>query len=320
MTRKLFGAALAVALAGGVYLSAAAPAQASNMGFKLEREFAPVNGFANLFYVSFPLFNGLGDVADTSHPTGSKCVGDTGGPAAGDTVINADDAICDLWTDRQGQLTFARYDIATCSFLTRSAIFNPAFGVTFTGTWTDPIPRDEAFQVQQTFPGSGVQNAAVIVGSHDPSYTGRLLAPNAACRADLQLALINLPYHTMYQNAIEVLCGLKGVDWLDADGDGVPEWIDIDGDTTPDPCPNGIYDQGHPIAVQWFDNVDDNSGPGGGDTDNQTIVCSIRPSAFPGQPPIFPDGTGCYDLIPGEGYIVQMNQAHAGTTFLSPHF
>lgn len=318
MTRKLFGAALAMALAGGVYLSAAPTAQASNMGFKLEREFAPVQGFRNIFYVSFPLFNGLGDVGSATGTVG--CVGDAG--VTPDGVISAIDALCDLWTDSSGQFTLARYDITRCSFQTCSGVRSP-FGVSYpncdaaTG-WADPLPRDESFQVQQTWPGSAVSNSAVIVGSHDPSFTGRTLQPNASCRPDLQLALINLPYHTMYQNALEVLCGLKTVDWTDTDGDGTPEWIDVDGDTTPDPCPNGIWDGANPIAVLWPDNVDDDSGPAGTDTDNLTIVCSVR-AGFGGAP-LFPDGTACYDLIPGEGYVVQMNIAHTGTIFRSPHF
>lgn len=325
MTRKLFGAALAMVLAGGVYLSAAPSAQASNMGFKLEREFAPVDGFRNVFYVSFPLFNGLGDVGSAVPNTGANppfetgCVGIDAG-VVGDGVITAIDALCDLWTDRQGAFTLSRYDIGTCSFVTCTGAASP-FGVSYpncdTDAWGTPLPRDEGLKVEQTWPGSAVANSAVIVGSHDPSFAGRTLAANGGCRPDLQLAIINLPYHTMYQNAIEVLCGLKGVDWTDADGDGTPEWIDIDGDTTPDPCPNGIWDNVNPIAVLWPDNVDDNSGPAGTDTDNTTLVCSVR-LAF--GVPNFPDGDACYDLIPGEGYLVQMNIAHAGSTFRSPHF
>jgi len=318
MTRKLFGAALAMALAGGVYL-AGAPAQASNMGFKLEREFAPVNGFKNEFFVSFPLFNGLGDVANTTDPAGNKCVGDTGGPAAGDGVINGDDVICDLWTSRQGTFTVARYDISSCSFQVRFATIDPFTGNPgFSGTWVDPLPRDEAFRVSVQFVPS-VTNSAVIVGSHDPSYTGRSLRPNASCQAFRQGAFLNLPYHTMYKNAVEILCGLEGTDWMRDPGTGNLVWLtDNNGDTTPDPCPNGIY-AGKTITVSWFDNVDDNSGPAGIDTDNQNIACAVQPDPFGGGV-LFPFGTDCYDLIPGEGYVVLMSNDHPGSTFLSPHF
>src|SRR2546426_9138008 len=111
MLRKLTVAALALAVAGGVYL-AGAPAHASNMGFKLERNFrverdpATNRAFTNIYFLSFPLFNGLDpDLANTAAiGTGGvtqPCVGDTGGPAAGDGILNADDAICDFFAARR---------------------------------------------------------------------------------------------------------------------------------------------------------------------------------------------------------------------------
>ena len=61
MSRKLNAAALALTLAGGVYLSAES-AHASNMGFKLERSFAvvrevpsdPTSKFQNIYMVASP--------------------------------------------------------------------------------------------------------------------------------------------------------------------------------------------------------------------------------------------------------------------------
>lgn len=314
MTRKWIGMMLAVAVAGGVYFTAQ-PAGASNMGFKLEREFRPVQGFNNFFYVSFPLFNGLDpDRANTAAAEGNKCVGDPMGPAAGDGILNADDAICDLWTSRTGTFIFSRYNIDTCELEVRVAQ-GGALGVFFSNTFTQALPIDEAFQIQAPHPGSDVANDAVIVGSHDPMYTGRPLNPNAACRPDLQLQLINLPYHTMYQNALEVLCGHEGSEWeYRADGKpgpvGDPESAVI--------CPGGIWDGAHFIRVSWFDNVQDAGGPiPGVNTDNQTLTCEVRPGLGS---PEFPGLANCFDLIPGEGYIVQMDVAHNTTTFLSPFF
>jgi len=319
MTRKLFGAALALALAGGVYL-AAAPAQASNMGFKLEREFQPVDTFANFFYVSFPLFNGLDpNLANTAATESNKCVGGPGGPATGDDILTADDAICDLWTDPLSKFEIARYDLATCSFEVRFAQPDAFTGnPTFSGTWTAPLPRDEGFRVTVEYT-AGVTNAAVIVGSHDPSYAGRTLQPNAGCQSFRQLVYLNLPYHTMYKNAIEILCGLEGVDWTRASASDPPTWIDVDGDTTVDPCPNGIFDGTNVITVSWFDNIDDGTGPAGRDTDNQALPCRVGLDPFTGAIS-FPFGHECYNLIPGEAYYVQMSDAHVATTFLSPHF
>src|SRR6185369_11069347 len=88
MTKRMWSAALALSLAGGVYLAASA-ARASNMGFKLERDFdfkrtsaAGSLPLQNIYYVSIPFFNGLGDVADgvainpaNGNPYANKCVG-----------------------------------------------------------------------------------------------------------------------------------------------------------------------------------------------------------------------------------------------------
>lgn len=320
MTRKLFGAALALALAGGVYL-AAAPAEASNMGFKLEREFQPVDTFKNEFYVSFPLFNGLDpDLANTAATEPNKCVG-PGGPPTGDGILNADDAICDLWTDPLAKFELARYDLATCSFEVRFAYPDPfTLEPNFDGTWTTPLPRDEGFRVIVEYL-TGVTNSAVIVGSHDPSYTGRTLQPNGTCQSYRQLAYLNVPYHTMYKNALEILCGLEGPtnDWERDGTTGEPIWHDLTGDTVPDQCANGIFDGDATITVSWWDNVNDDSGPTGGDTDNTSINCRVAIDGFTGDV-TFPFGHACYDLVPGESYYVQLDDAHAATTYRSPHF
>ena len=76
MSRRLLSTAAALMLAGGVYLSAGT-AEASNMGFKLERSFSFVTGAQNLYLVSFPLFPGLGDVSDGAgcSDAGESCRG-----------------------------------------------------------------------------------------------------------------------------------------------------------------------------------------------------------------------------------------------------
>src|SRR5438128_2695007 len=104
MSRNVRAAATALALAGGVYLMGAAPAAASNMGFKLERSFDLVrrpNGtpLQNIYWLSRNLFDGLGDVAGAPNPN-NPCVGDPTGPAVGNGIIDSDDMICDMWTAR----------------------------------------------------------------------------------------------------------------------------------------------------------------------------------------------------------------------------
>lgn len=316
MTRKLCATTLALALVGGVYL-AAQPAAASNMGFKLERDFEVIDGFRGLYYVSFPLFNGLGDVATSTVLAGnmSPCVGDVGGPAMGDGIVDGVDAACDLWTSRLGTFNISRYNHAACAFETLT-LNSSLFGIAVSSETLAPLPTDEAFQVNvpAELTSIGAQNQAVIVGSHDPSYAGRTLQDNAACGLDI--ALINVPYHTMYQRSGEILCGLEGVDWILGVPGGRAGPIDPAGDPTsnaePAVCPNGIFDGTTLVNVLTFDNENDGLG-----ADNQFIVSSVEDTGIFGL--AFVNFPG-YDLVPGDGYLVRMTPGHGPSTFLSPHF
>jgi len=318
MSRKLTAATLALTLAGGVYMTAGS-AQASNMGFKLERSFAvvrenpsvPASTFLNIYQVAFSLFNGLGDVADANHtgptPT-SKCIGDPGGPAAGDGVINSYDAVCDLFTDRLlnngNSFNFSRFNRDTCLF--EASFAAKGFpGVTFGGT-PFVLERDAGFwiTVQATSP-TPPQNRAVIVGSHDPSYTGRQIrVPAVPCTP--RVDLIAPPYHSMYKFAYEVFCGLEGLDWVDT----------TPADGNPDTCTRGIFDGAHLIALQTFDNVNDDSTT---TLDNLMNAATVTFSAIP--PPGGNRFAGVnFALTPGDGYQVSISPNHITTTFISPHF
>lgn len=320
MTRKLTAAALALTVMGGVYL-VAAPAQASNMGFKLERSLKVerenpadrLTNFNNLYLVQFPLFSGLGDVGHSTAPETNKCVGDTGGPAAGDGIIDLTDGICDLWTDRNiiGSFAIYYFNRDTCQFISRTAANAPFVGISFGGdlgtvpTMTGPGERDMSYLVSV---GSNLSapplpvNRAVIVGSHDPSFTGRQIrqpTPDCLPRNDY----INVPLHTMYKNAYEILCGLEGVDWVDLDGNG------------PDTCTAGIYDGTRAIQVLTFDNTNDDSII----PDNAWTFASVVFNAFP-PPGRNTFGGVNFPLVPGDGYKVGISAGHVTTTFLSPHF
>jgi hypothetical protein len=310
MSRKLFTAAIALALAGGVYFTGS-PAEASNMGFKLERSFNTIDGFKGLYYVSFPLFNGLGDVADTTMPgpngpNGGVCDTSVRG---GDGIINAHDALCDMWQSRTGNMSMVRFDEEACTFQPETLEYVQFLNtVVSTNTWTDPLIRDEGFQVNVPFSATDgpLDNRAVIVGSHDPSYAGKAVQlPISGCSPNV--SIINLPYHTMYQSSVELLCGLKDVDWFDADSNGEP-----------DTCPNGVFDEfdgaagGALISVVTFDNVNDANG-----TDNTFVNQSVEYVTFLGGN-VF---TGSeYDLTPGDAYVVRLTPNHRPTVFLSPHF
>jgi hypothetical protein len=260
--------------------------------------------------LSFPYFNGLGDVANSGPGSTNKCVGDAGppaGPAAGDGIINADDAICDLWTSRLGSFEFRKYDRDTCSYAPRVGIKAP-LGTTFQGAYTSALERDIGYEVVVTVPtGSTLnpQNRGVIVGSHDPSFTGRPIIAAACTGTAARLDIQNLVFHTMYQVSDELLCGLEGVDWQDVNPPvGSPDTC-LPGT---DPANAGIpYDGLHALTVQWYD-----------DSTHGTLSRTVRPGFGAGSPPTFL-GTN-FPLRPGDAYIFQIDPAHVRTTFLSPHF
>jgi hypothetical protein len=269
-------------LAGGVYLTSGT-AEASNMGFKLERSFSYVTGAQNLYLVSFPLFNGLGDVSD-----GAGC-------AAGDGIINADDALCDLATDKDTSaggalMTMQRYNDGSCVYEGRTILkvgSNFSFIGGFTEELTTPGNREIGYfiNVNKNPADPDLENRAVIVGSHDPSWAGKLVSRTCP------FTVLNLPYHTMYRSANEILCGLEGVDWDDADGDG-----------NPDTCDNGLYDpvSGVSVTAQAFEGS------------------FVGRSAFNAGGVRF-IGTN-FDLTPGDAYIFSMNTGYQDRTFAPPHF
>jgi hypothetical protein len=341
-----------------VYLEAA-PAAASNMGFKLEREFKLEEDdlnrlYQNLYYVSFPLFNGLDpNLANTAASNGNKCVNDPGsalagdeGPTVGDDFLNADDALCDLWTSRDGKMDISHWipndavgapaTGAGCSPEVRTAE-NTSFGVRFTGTFTGhtsalvPIAakdwrtdeyRGVAYQINvgdRRGTASPLHlNRAVIVGSHDPSFAGRAI--ESVCIPAREF--LNVPYHTMYRTADEILCGLgpPSGDWVDVvlNASGNPG-----SDGMPDTCPNGVFDEtaprGYQISIQTFDNVKDGSLPPGGGTipsDNTSMgrIANLNSFGF-----LIFSGPN-FNLIPGEGYRLNIPQSHTSTLWRSPHF
>lgn len=309
MSRKLTATTLALTIAGGVYLTAGS-AHASNMGFKLERSFPVVRenpadnttSFTNLYLLSFPLFNGLGDVADGNHGPPSNCVGDAGGPTMGDGVVNTVDVICDLFTDRAtngNSFAVARFNRDFCLVETQSAS-KGLFGLNFSPV-AYPLDREAGLMITV---GATVvpppQNRAVIVGSHDPSYAGRQVrqpVPDCTPRLDV----INLPYHTMYTRANEILCGLEGLDWVDtAPADG-----------NPDTCDRAIFDGVHAISVGTFDNVNDDAGPGDNSIRYRIVTVILGQVRFQG-----PN----FDLAPGEAYILSINPGQVTKTFITPHF
>jgi len=356
MTRRLWTAALALSIAGGVYL-AGAPAQASNMGFKLERDVdfkRNASGVAlqNIYWVSVPLFSGVGDVANslaidpgTNQPYKNKCVGETGGPTTGDGWESIDDYICDWWTARitspgalAGTFSLTYFNRNDCIPKTRNAVFRlgvPNFsGDLFPADDGDGDPSnntdvwtDIGLQVNLAATGATdtPRNRVIIVGSHDPGFPGHPISatPDCAntggalpcCNARAaQVDLIGVPYHTMFRSAVELLCGLEGTDWTDDGMDQGGKPAGTAGDARPD-----SIDECDTAAWDQTNALavsmwfNDITTNGPKTCSVSKVLGRISWSACP--------NSQNFSLVPGEAYQYNILRTHVGTTtFLSPHF
>lgn len=346
MSRNVRAAATALALAGGVYLAGAAPVEASNMGFKLERSFNLVRRASdnrplqNIYWMSRPFFDGVGDVANTGFAGLNKCVGDADGPPAGEGERNSDDVVCELYTARQdiptaGTFSLSYIDRDTCTKFTRNAQIQLGTRVAFTGV-PFALQPDIGYEVKISVPGAATyspQNRGVIVGSHDPSFPGRSIYAAPTCTTPGQtnccganaprLDLVSLVYHTMWQTSFEILCGLEGVDWVDNTGpggvgpaDGRPDtcWEDDPptgngnyrfdtGETS-----TGVFDGRNNMTVYYFNNTEAVNAP----VNHNVVFSPLAGLSFSGTQ---------FDLVPGDAYLLQISKLHnPPTRFLSPHF
>lgn len=233
-------------------------------------------------------------------------------PGMGDGIINLDDALCDLFTD-VGSITNGNMSIQwikpDCTFEGRVMRRAPIGGISFVGVPTDMIAQREVGWFVQPFVAAGqpnITNRAVIVGSHDPSFAGHTISA-ATCLVDY----INLPYHTQYTKAVEILCGLESVDWVDVTdtaGTGGPDGL-------PDTCTGGIYDPatGARVAVQTNINDPAPVPPLVRGFNGRIVSRNIAGRlSFTGTE---------FNLTPGDAYIVNLVAAYTGTrNWLSPHF
>lgn len=284
------------------------PDPLSNMGFLWQGDFAAVPGFKNIYLVAVPYFHGQEDIANSSRT-------DACDPAGGvDGVVNADDLLCAWWSSREGAMSLSRRDEPGGTWQTRTAFRDDTTRqVVFLGPWTEPLVPAEAFLMQVAGPNGGAaSNRTHIAGSHDPGYSGHVLRlPNSG---EGQESLINLPFHTMYQTADEVLCGLEGLDWIEGP------------DGNPTTCPTGtgaggtggIFDNvsGARMTFMCFDNVPDGNG-----TDNQWVWRTVSKDPITGA--LIFEGAD-FDpwplgVSPPAG-LASYGPPFTTSIFLSPHF
>jgi hypothetical protein len=286
----------------------------SEMAFKLRRYLwtglSPVTGkvHSNVFYLSLPSRLGLPDLADTADA--NPC---TPADGDGDGVVNADDLLCAWWTSGMGTLLLARSDLARCRFESRAILFEDFAlegtpGVVLAGDWTAPLVPGEALMAVPCAPdpeAMRLSNEAIVVGAHDASVAAcaPLELPNCA---GPWLELLNVPYHGVYREADELLCGVKGVDWTPG------PWGD------PDACPNGIFSGAPPrgsgalVSVVTYDTGDD-----GDPSNNQLIGRNVLYDPLFG---VLTFGGRPWTLGPGDAALTMLTAGHTPTQFCPPHW
>lgn len=245
--------------------------------------------------VSLPFFF-QEDAADSS--LDDPCSG-----TMGDGVSDANDLLCSWWTSEQGSMVVSRWDAESQAWQSRFIQRDPVTGeIVLGGDWTEPLVPREAVAVSVSPPPgqASIVNEAIIAGAHDSSAPGQLVAlPPGSTTAQF---LLNVPYHTMYQRMVELLCGLEDVDWNDGDADG---W--------PDTCEGGLFDDvtGSRVEVGGFDPSAPPSSPDG------FVALSVRRDAATGE--LVFEGTDG-DVSVAHAYLARIEAPHSGATFLSPHF
>jgi hypothetical protein len=305
-----------LALALGLFL---APGHAAAQQQHLERDFDVLGRGGTIHWVSLPLVPSIPDAANSNALNANKCVGDANGPLAGDGLLNADDLICLWWTARAnpatgGTFTLSRIKSDECTPIGRTGAIS--LGAVRFGGHVFPIVPGEAYQVLVTTPPASTarpRSHAVIDGSGNAAWSGMVVSYAPTCSSGQttsccgasapRLHLLNLPYESVYVHSDEILCGLEGVDWSDADGDGKPDtcWDDADLDRRWDPgeATTGIFDGRTLVSV------------------------ATMPATAPPQVPTWRhvsftlgrlrfNGTR-FPLVQGEAYVALLNPGHSPT-------
>lgn len=270
----------------------------SNMGFLLHTSLDDVAApgiETSRYFVGVPGFLGLEDSADAG--LADPCSTPSG---AGDGVIDSRDLLCSWWSSRSGSMTVSRRDDAAQVWQSLTVRVDPLSGQReYFGDWTDPLIPNEAFVV--TVGGNAV-NPIAIAGSDDPMSNCRdfVLEPAGG---DRTLLIYNSVYHTMHQHLSETLCGLSGVDFLDADRDFLPD----------SGCPAGLFDEnsGARMTLTAMDYRQ------GSPTYARPVSFSVERDPLTGD--LVFSGENL-ELIPGNAYLVEFAAPHSGTQACQPHF
>lgn len=220
----------------------------------------------NIDMLGWPDVPNLADLGNGGSPTQAKgCVGFDAGVLVGDGRIDSLDALCALHPptslERWG-LVLSRFDTELCYFQGASAS-RGQWGPNY-GTISFPITPGESYYLTVSSSSTVAPPWTVTLrGWNDPAWSGApIRVPASGCAP--QALILHLPYDMLPVDSDEVLCGLRGIDWTDADGDG-----------DPDTCPAGIFDGNTPISVIVFDMTPGPAPTGSSVTDNRAASRAV---------------------------------------------
>jgi hypothetical protein len=266
----------------------------------------PTTAWGNVFYVSWPEIADIPDVANegTSVPPfqARGCVGTPGGPTVPDGYIDSLDAICVIWMGAdptlQRGLVLDRFDPQVCQYRSSSLLYD---GITTRCAGSSfAVQSHEAYEVHLAARGpTPAAYTFTMEGHADPSFTGTVLQPE---RCAPMWHILQIPYDTYYASSDDILCGIEGVSWVDANGDG-----------DPDTCTGGLFDGSAPLSVMTYDD-DPTAAPTGDLAGNdayiaRTAVPTDKGLVFVG--PRFP-------IQPGDAVMVQLRPEQQPVTWLPP--
>jgi hypothetical protein len=256
---------LSAAVAG---VLAATAASGSNMGFRLERDLEFVRDGVSYYLISLPFNRAFADLWDM----GANDFGQ-------DQVVDSADVLADWYTGGDGScdggwecdgiisLLYFVNDPGDPNFnrwVGQTLAYNPFTSHTMSGTpfdienATDPA-RGYLVQVP-----AGTTFPVVIHGSHDPDVTEFVMTH---VPGGLNKHVLSLPYHTTYQDSIELLDSIPAPDYWN--GVSILRFVN---------------DPSHPQFNQWV---------------GQTIAWNefLAMKQVSGAP---------FPLVPGEGYMLTL--------------
>lgn len=250
----------------------------ANIGFRVQRTVERGGGLFGQTFTCVPARAGLRDIAG---PDSNGC---TTGP---DGVLTADDLLCELLLDGfEGTAQLMRLDRDDCSLEVRTGS-SGAIGILLSGT-SFALAADEG-HVLHLSSGRTSSHVLELAGSHDPTWPGAWLDGNC----DL---LVPVPFHSLHRTADEILCGRRGVDWVDGDGDGQP-----------DSCPGGVFDPLSGALVTVLHLRGDRLA--GTSTEARSVFAAGGDLFFVGAD---------FALEPGEAVALNWDRAHPPTLFRPP--